>query len=393
MIQYSFSTVFMAFFSSNLIIIFTAICFCNRDLLVSFGYRMFALVLGIALLRFVFPFQFSFTINVVLPKILSQIVVFLRTPFYTVGSFYISVWRIFELVWIIGILVKLIIFIVKQLVFDHQVVWQSINLTNNERYSRLLDEICGDGPNPFCVFALQNLQVPVLYGIRHPRILIPTGMELPETELRYLLSHETAHHYHHDILVKLGLNILTIVYWWNPACYVLREQLDAVLEMRIDNNVTGNDYDSQRGYLNCLVCVVEAGIERAEKGIKVPDNSIALFNLKNYNTLTNRFEVMSGKPKPYAKLLHVAALTVTVALYLLSYTFIFEARYYKEDVETIEMSVSNIYAVLNENDAYDVYYGDTLLESVDSLENYPEGTPVYQNYEEVPEELQLPLYY
>lgn len=395
MIQYSFSTVLMAVLSSNLIIVFTAICFCNRDLLVSFGYRMFALVLGVALLRFIFPFQFSFTMNVVLPNILSQVVVIFRTPFYTDGSFYISLWRIFEFVWIIGILVRLIIFVVKQLVFNHQVVWYSRNLTDDERYSRLLDEICGDRPNPFWVFELNGLKVPVLYGIRHPRILIPAGLEMPENELRYLLSHETAHHYHHDILIKLGLSLLTIVYWWNPACYVLKAQLDAVLEMRVDDRVAGDTFDSKHGYLNCLVYVAEHKTDQTAKSIKLPENSIALFNVKRYNTLTNRFEIMDGEPKAYAKLLHVAALVLTVSLYLFSYFFIFEARYVfpEEDAATIEMSGSKNYAVLNDEGTYDIYYGDLLLKTVDSLENYPEGMPVYHDYDEVPAELRLPLYY
>lgn len=392
--QYSFSTVLMAVISSNIIIIFTAVCFCHRDLLVSFGYKMFALLLSITLLRFIFPFQFSFTSNIVLSNILSQIVAYMCHTLFRIGSLRVSIWGIFEFVWIVGILVKLTIFVINYLVFNHQVVWYSINLTNDERYSRVLEEVCKDKPNPFCVFALQGLQVPVLYGICHPRILVPAGMELPENELRYLLSHETAHHYHHDILIKLGLDLLTIVYWWNYACYVLKEQFDAVLEMRIDHNVSENIHDSKHRYLNCLVYVAEASIDGPGKGIKIPGNSIALFNLKKYNTLTNRFNIMEYKPKPYAKLLHVAALTMTITLYLLSYTFIFEARYAtpEENKESFALVDPYVYIVLTDNNTYDVYYGDLLLETVDSLENYPEGTPVYYNYSEVPLELQATLY-
>ena len=394
MIQYSFSTVFMAFLSSNLIIVFTAICFCNRDLLVSFGYRMFALVLGITLLRFVFPFQFSFTKNIVLSNSLSHIISRIGHTRFMIDSLRISLWSIFEFIWIMGILVRLALFVKDELVFNHQVVWESINLTNDERYSRLLDEVCGDRPNPFWVFGLEGLKVPVLYGIRHPRILIPAGLEMPENELRYLLSHETAHHYHHDILIKLGLSLLTIVYWWNPACYALKAQLDAVLEMRVDNRVAGDTYDSKHGYLNCLVYVAEHKTDPTAKRIKLPENSIALFNMKKYNTLTNRFEIMDGEPKPYAKLLHVTVLAMTIAIYLFSYFYIFEARYFTpRDEATIEMSAYNNYAVLNENGTYNIYYGDILLETADSLESYPEGTPVYQNYDEVPAELQFSPYY
>ena len=391
--QYSFSTVLMAFLSSNVIIIFTAICFCNKDLLVSFGYKMFALLLGLTFLRFVLPFEFPFSINLVFPEILSQAVSFLRYPFYRSEHIRISIWIIFEFIWLVGALVMLILFIKDHLVFNHWVVWESINLTDDEHYSRLLDEICGDSPNPFWVFELSGLKVPMLYGIFHPRVLIPAGMELQEDELRYLLSHETAHHFHHDIIIKLGVNLLTIIYWWNPACHVLKGQLDAVLEMRIDDYVTDDTFESKRGYLRCLVHVAEEKAEQGTKYIKVPGNSIALFNPKGFNTLTHRFNMMSEKPKPYARFLHISAFVLTMGVYLFSYVFIFEARYAapEENLATFDSLSSYTYLVLTGDNAYQVYCGTLLLDIVDSIDQYPEGTPVYNSIDEVPSELQVSI--
>lgn len=389
--EFSLSTMIMAFLSSNIIIIFTAICFCNRNLLVSVGYRMFAVLLGITFLRFILPVQFPFTANIVLPHTLSQIVASIWHTRFWVGSLGFSIWSVFEIIWIIGILIRLVVFLTKQISFHHKVVWKSRNLTEDERYSRFLDEICGDRPNPFWVFELNGLEVPILYGIRHPRILIPAGLEIPDKELRYLLSHETTHHYHHDLITKLGLNLLTIVYWWNPACYVLRAQLDAVLEMRVDNRVAGNTFDSQFGYLNCLVYVAEFDINRRVKRIKPPENSIALFNLRRYNSLTNRFNIIGEKPNRYARPLHIAALAATVTLYLLSYAFIFEARYVgrEKGVVARDTSSTGFYAVLNEGNAYDVYYGNYLIETVDTLDNYYARIAVYGSLDDVPDELRV----
>lgn len=391
--EFSLSTMLMAVFSSTIIIIFTAVCFCNRNLLVSFGYKMFAVLLGITFLRVVFPFQFPFTSNVILPRFLSQIIANIWHTRFRVGSLGISIWSIFELIWVIGILIGTAVFITRQVVFNHQVVWNSRNLSSDERYCRLLEEICGDRPNPFWVFELNGLEVPVLYGIRHPRILIPAGLEIPDKELRYLLSHETTHHYHHDILIKLGLNLLTIVYWWNPACYVLRAQLDAVLEMRVDNRVAGSTFDSRFGYLNCLVYVAEIDVDRKVKRIKPPANSIALFNLRRFNSLTNRFDIMGRTPKRYARPLHIAALVMTVSLYLLSYTFIFEARYTgrEKGVVARDTSSTGFYAVLSEENKYEIYYGDYLVDIVDTLENYYDGMIVYNSLEDVPDELRVTI--
>lgn len=391
--EFSLSTMLMAVFSSTIIIIFTAVCFCNRNLLVSFGYKMFAVLLGITFLRVILPIQFPFTANIVLPEIFSRAISFLGYYFYQSEHFNISIWFIFEIVWAIGILVGLSIFLTRHLIFNHHVVWQSRNLSSDERYCRLLEEICGDRPNPFWVFELNGLEVPVLYGIRHPRILIPAGLEIPDKELRYLLSHEATHHYHHDILIKLGLNLLTIVYWWNPACYVLRAQLDAVLEMRVDNRVAGSTFDSRFGYLNCLVYVAEIDVDRKVKRIKPPANSIALFNLRRFNSLTNRFDIMGRTPKRYARPLHIAALVVTVSLYLLSYTFIFEARYFAPEQEAAvrDTSSTGFYAVLSEENGYDIYFGNYLVETVDTLENHYGGMVVYNSLEDVPEELRVTI--
>lgn len=389
--QYSFSTVLMAFLSSNVIIIFTAVCFCNKDLLVSFGYKMFALLLGVTFLRFLLPFEFPFSTNIYFPKPVSRAIAVLRHFFYQSGHIRISLWTFCEVIWIAGALVMLVRFLRDHLVFHHWVVWESINVTEDEHYSRLLDEICGDSPNPFCVFELSGLKVPMLYGVFHPRILIPMGMELQEEELRYLLSHETAHHFHHDIIIKLGVSLLTIVYWWNPACHVLKGQLDAVLEMRVDDYVTDDTFESKRGYLRCLVHVAEEQTEQGTKYIKVPENSIALFNPKHYNTLTHRFNVMSGKPKSYARFLHISALVLTIGVYVFSYAFIFEARYLApdKDLALFDSVGSYTYMVLTEDNTYEVYCGTIVLDIVDSVDQYPEGTPVYNSLDEVPPELRV----
>ena len=241
----------------------------------------------------------------------------------------------------------------------------------------------------FRIIQLYGLKIPILYGIFRPRILIPADMEMSEDSLRYLLSHETSHHFHHDIITKIILNTLTIVYWWNPACYLLKAQLDAVLEMRIDNGIAGNTFDSKFGYLNCLVYIADFGSNASGKRVKVPENSIALFDSHTFNNLINRFHIMGETPKPFTKSLHVAILAITIALYLFSYLFIFEARYIVPEDNVFDTTDSSFYAVITENGTYEVYHGSVLLEAVDTLENYYKDTPIYNSIDDVPEELRV----
>ena len=74
-----------------------------------------------------------------------------------------------------------------------------------------------------------------------------------------------------------------------------------------------------------------------------------------------------------------------------SYAFIFEARYVapEDDIATIDSSGADNYAVLNADNTYDVYYGGFLMNTVDTLENYHAGMPVYDSLDEVPAELRV----
>ena len=396
MIQYSFSTVLMAFLSCAVIIVFVAVCFCNKKLLVTMGYKMFALLLGLTFIRLLFPIQFPFAINVVLPDKLSQIVAQrIRHSLFMIGSLKISPWRIFEFIWVFISIVLLIKFIADQMVFRRTIILYGKDITYDERYSKILGEVCGDRPNRFRIIEIPGFEVPVLNGIFSPCILMPEDLKLSDVDLRYLLSHEVAHHFHRDIITKIGINLLAIVYWWNPASYMLKGQLNAILEMRIDSYVTGNISDEIAGYLNCLIHIAEYTDSCSEKRFKIPKGAIELLNPKRiekiFNNLKNRFYMMSEDPKPYAKVLHITVLIVTVALYILSYCFIFEARSFipESDATTVDFDVTNdkIYAILKEDDTYDVYYGGFLIDTTTSLEYYPPDIFIYNSLDEVPEEL------
>lgn len=388
MLQYYFSTVLMAFLSCGIIIVFVAICFCNKKLLVSMGYKMFALLLGLTFLRLIFPFQFSFTSEVALPRFWSRAIGYFCHPFYVIGSLKISMWRIFEFVWVIVSIFLLVKFVRDQIVFKHTIILYGKDITDDERYSVILSEVCGNRPNPFRIIEMPGLEVPVLAGFFSPCILMPEGLELDTVDLRYLLSHETAHHFHRDILTKIGINLMAIVYWWNPACLMLQGQLNAILEMRIDSYVTGDIDEQIAGYLNCLVHVAENKVARSELKVKIPKGVIQLFDPRFFDNLVNRFHMMVEKPKPYARVLHIMALILTVALYLLSYCFIFEAQYFlPKDGETIIELFDSTYAVLKEDNTYDIYFGGGLLDNVSSLENYPSDIVIYNSVDEVPEAL------
>lgn len=98
---------------------------------------------------------------------------------------------------------------------------------------------------------------------------------------------------------------------------------------------------------------------------------------------------MGEEPKAYAKPINMIVLAITMALYLFSYLFIFEARYIVPEDNIFNATDPSIYAIITENDTYEIYYGGVLLEAADTLENYHKDTPIYNSIDDVPEELRV----
>lgn len=75
----------------------------------------------------------------------------------------------------------------------------------------------------------------MVIGFFTPDILFPSSMvELDEEQQKYILRHEITHFMHHDLWIKLGLELACCLLWWNPAVYVLRTGISQFLELRCD---------------------------------------------------------------------------------------------------------------------------------------------------------------
>ncbi|MDE6053078.1 MAG: hypothetical protein K2G55_04815, partial [Lachnospiraceae bacterium] len=81
-------------------------------------------------------------------------------------------------------------------------------------------------------------------------IVLPKTFEIDSRNLYFIISHEIAHYYNGDLMLKFVLSLLRAVYWWNPFIKLLQNQLIRLLEINIDKTVTRDWSDSQK--LDCL---------------------------------------------------------------------------------------------------------------------------------------------
>lgn len=80
------------------------------------------------------------------------------------------------------------------------------------------------------------LHVPAIMGVWHPMLIVPERLleEKDIGQLRHVFTHELMHYRRKDLLVKLVLNILNAVYWFNPLVWVCFRAIERDMETACD---------------------------------------------------------------------------------------------------------------------------------------------------------------
>lgn len=390
MLNYSFSTVLMAVLSSNILLILITIFFQNSKVMVNIGYKLLALFIALTALRFLLPFELPFTKSIILTdfEFISLIISRIRRPFYTIDSYEVSLWTLFEIVWLVGCLINIIKYIREHMKARYFVLANSLDVTTREPYASMLTQICSERnqKNRFQILSTSGITKPMLYGVFSPRILIPENMELSREDLYYSLAHEAAHHFHHDLFIKKMLRLITIVYWWNPVCYLLTNKADSILEMRVDDKITALGVETLTSYLHCLVNIGEQAVHAEENGLS-KSVTMSLLSEKD-GELVQRYYMMTSTGQKKNYFLNIGSFALVLIIYATSHMYIFEAHYANPDTESISIGQTqeNSYAILKDDGTYDIYYKEYFIENVETLEFYDSSIPIYTEKEFTNEE-------
>ncbi len=385
----SLSTTLMAVVTTGILLIILTICLASKRILVHAGYKLLALFVVFTTLRFLLPVEFPFTVNIYLPAMVSNIMAFCRTRLFLFNGQPISLWGIFKLVWLTGFIIGLISYVLSYYFASRRLILYGKELTHTEPYKSLLEQICQTQGkrNCFRVIELPGLAVPVLFGIIHPRILIPEKFEATERQLKYILQHEATHHFHHDLLFKAIIKIITLAYWWDIFAWFLNDQADVIFEMRIDDTVTAADADITHEYMECLIEIAE---KTARKRILPSSLTIGIFP-SGRKDLKRRFQLMCANQKRLQTRWSIWVMLTLAVIYISSYFFILED--YVPTWQTITANpdllegenfedllfptAENSYFIDNLDGTYDFYLNNEFWETVDTLEYHQEDIPVY----------------
>jgi len=143
---------------------------------------------------------------------------------------------------------------------------------------------------------------PFTYGIFRPRIILPEWcLSLQEDELRMILAHECSHATHFDVVKNAVAMLAVSVFWFNPAAWFLRKQMQQNIEMACDSDAVKSG-DKKR-YAELLV-----------KTFTHSQSSLAEHWAAH--SLRKRIENLRGLPKAQAVVSFLAIVLVFAAMLL-----------------------------------------------------------------------------
>lgn len=343
------------------------------------GSRLVIALLLLAMFRLFFPFEPPFSHNVNLSRIPSKIISTIVHPYFYLGKIEISVWFCLQCVWLGGAVVSLRKLYRTYNLIRRHVLRYGRNVSAMEPYRSAFQKVCSKREADMPILQVPGLDTPRQDRILHPRILLPEEMTFTGEQLCYIFRHELAHVRHHDVLIKLLVNLLVAVYWWNPLMRILRKELDIILEVHVDARVLADgDRNTRSDYVDTLINVAAQAeaLLMAQKASKeqVCSNPMAFGGLGD---LEGRLAMMYEKKRVSPPLV-VLLLTTTLFLYALSYVFILEA-YSRPSATNWSNAVQEMnpravdqemYAVAADGGGYDIYWHGVLVEHVDNLEYY-----------------------
>lgn len=377
------SSLLNMFVFNNLLILFIYFILKDYKLLMHIGIKLMLFCIFLVTVRFYLPFEYSFMKPIYITKVFPPIYIFIIKTTIPFFHYNFSLIHIFVLIWICGIIYQSVKTINAYILFVKQI--NSYELVKEQTIIDTLDKINSIHKNKasFQIRYSNHLDVPFICRIKSPVIIIPK-ISLDEKDWFYILSHEISHYYNRDLFYKAFVEILCIIYWWNPFIYLLKKQFGNLQEVNIDLITTKSFDETQKiDYLNCILNIGQI----CNRNPSILYSYSALQNQKP-SILSQRVKIVMGTidcAKPTLQILTVIS-TILITFITCSFCLIFEpSAIPAHDAEnTFEINDYDAYYLIKNNEKYDLYFNSTYVGTVQS--KFDPNLKVYQSIEEVPNE-------
>ena len=349
----------------------------RSDYLTKYGVTFISILYIFCTVRMLFPIEFPSHQKVICDSYLYSFLMNLYAKSEDIHKKIVM--AVILTIWIIGIIIA----VVHKMREWNKVKGYLIKGTSEgdgvaEKILREIDSEC-----PIKIEYNLAIAEPFIKGLRHPVIYLPEK-ECNEKELEFILMHEYLHWKRKDLWKKFIINIIGMIFWWNPLAYLLCKDLDQIIELNCDNAMSKkySEMDTLY-YLDTLTYM--AGGRRANFD-KVSSDTLGFVKKLEVRPLKQRFHYVMFKKddKRTQRKMNLFILGVSVIWFVASYYFILQPKYTMPQVEVYQEDASfvsddgNSYLEEQKDGSYIFYYaGFTDTVSKEDVESgMSEGYPI-----------------
>lgn len=196
----------------------------------------------------------------------------------------------------------------------------------------------------------RQINTPHIIGFFKGIIFLP-DKKYSEQELEHILLHELNHFLNKDIWLKLFIQIICSVYWWNPFVYLLKHDLDHLLELNCDLRTTRNMNSLQKAvYLESILYFLKDNMESNKRSLLT---SFSFSKLSSREKILQRFRFVNEyKYKDNKK--QTVLIVAMVFTYFLSYSIMIQPYYEPPAFQYQNNAEVENYIIVREGNQY--YY-------------------------------------
>lgn len=236
---------------------------------------------------------------------------------------------------------------------------------------------------------------PAIIGIFHPVIILP-DISFNDNELLSIFMHEISHYKYKHQFIKLIMEFICAIFWWNPLFKKLSSELSHAMELQSDKAVCLNlNHKQKKEYLQAIAKV--AGNTKNKN--LTPPCLCSILEKDDGKNLLQRFRMITENNYHTRKKLDIIIIPLIISLFLLSYLFIFQpfSEPTLNDIENGEIDLSTDTTdneecfIIKSDNEYNLYNssGELLGGVIPGNLHYLDGIKIYENKEEANKERNL----
>ncbi len=390
-------SVFTAFLWFNL---FIAVLCLLRKTLKYIGHNLFPLILALVLTlaRLLLPWEPSFAFVLPSEQVFPVILYALQTELIATNFIHITIWMV-----VVAILVFVSVVRFNRMLVafrDKSMNVHALPQADDPRLVPIFEDIVKTCPTKrkCYLYVVDSNDIPYSFGCFHSAIILPEKiLSLSDSDLNLILRHEYQHHISKDGIVKLVIECLCCIMWWNPFIHLLRQNLNQTLELKCDAKITEN-FSRLEKFKYAEVIKRVLALFEGENTYPSKDDSLISISFLGITSkhrdeddfdegLIERIEaVLDFDRKDKAKYSFLCAVCV-VLLFLSSFSFVVQARFSPsiEDLpststnqEVLQVTPETSFLVDNQNGTYALFVNETFWYDI------PETEIKYKPYHSLP---------